>query len=320
MTFNRLHFIRQVDLFTLRLFLSAIDEQQIGRAAIRENIAASTATKRIQDLEEIAGIPLLDRTPKGVVATPAGEVIARYIRKLFDDVDDMRAEIAAFSEGLRGEVFVASAHTIFVPFLSSEVGNFARDFPQVELVLRELENEAIVQAVQHGDADIGVFALAPGLHLEGVEVTAYRTDRMVAVVPEAHPLAGRASVSFQDLMAHDLIGVSATHQSFSNTARKLGISYKPKYSVRSSGVALSLAQARLGVTVQPECSVMQTRLNGVMTVPLSDSWAKRIVQIATPRERSLSPAARALLNQLLSRPMDASPQAAPPSDESSLTP
>ena len=118
MTFNRLHFIRQVDLFTLRLFLSAVDEQQIGRAAVRENIAASTATKRIQDFEEIAGVPLLERTPKGVVATPAGEVIARYIRKLFADMDDMRAEIAAFSEGLRGEVFVASARSIFVPFLS----------------------------------------------------------------------------------------------------------------------------------------------------------------------------------------------------------
>ena len=42
-TFNRMHLIRQVDLFTLQLFLSAIEERQIGLAAIRENIAASTA-------------------------------------------------------------------------------------------------------------------------------------------------------------------------------------------------------------------------------------------------------------------------------------
>src|SRR5690606_31710077 len=104
------------DLFTLKLFLSAAEEQQIGRAAIRENIAASTATKRIQDFEEIAGIQLLERTPKGVVATAAGEVVLRYIRKLFADLDGMRGEIAAFSEGLRGEVFVASARSIFVPF------------------------------------------------------------------------------------------------------------------------------------------------------------------------------------------------------------
>lgn len=309
MSFNRLHFIRQVDLFTLRLFLSAVDEQQIGRAAVRENIAASTATKRIQDFEEIAGVPLLERTPKGVVATPAGEVITRYIRKLFADMDDMRAEIAAFSDGLRGEVFVASARSIFVPFLSRELGNFARDFPQVDLVLRELENTAIVQAVIQGDVDIGVFAMAPELELGSVQTHPYRTDRLVAVVPEAHPLAARASVSFEELMPENLIVIAAMHAAFAKAARKLGGEYKPKYSVRSTGVAMSLAQARLGVTVQPECDVLEARHDGVVAVPMSDAWARRIVQIATPRERTLSPAARALLEQLQSRPADAQPGA-----------
>ena len=306
MTFNRLHFIRQTDLFTLRLFLSAVEEQQIGRAAIRENIAASTATKRIQDFEEIAGVPLLERTPKGVVATPAGEVVARYIRKLFTDLDDMRAEITAFGDGLRGEVFVASARSIFAPFLARELGNFARDFPQVDLILRELENAAIVQAVQHGDADIGVFAVAPDLDLTSVQTHPYRTDRMVAVIPEMHPLAARTGVSFQDLVTQDLIVVSAMHAAFSTAARKLGVNYKPKYSVRSTGVAISLAQARLGVTVQPECEVTPMQFPDVVAVPMTDSWARRILQIATPRERGLGPAARALLDQLRSQPANAS--------------
>jgi len=304
MTFNRLHLIRQVDLFTLRLFLSAVEEQQIGRAAIRENIAASTATKRIQDFEEIAGIQLLERTPKGVAPTAAGEVVVRYIRKLFADLDEMRGEVAAFSEGLRGEVFIASARSIIVPFLGRELGDFARDYPQVDLVVRELENSAIVQAVAQGDADIGVFAVVPGLDLSGINTAPYRTDRLVAVVPDAHPLATRASVSFQDLMSENLIVVAAMHAGFANAARKLGCEYKPKYSVRSTGVAISLTQARLGVTVQPECTVSLTPIDGVVAVPIVDSWARRIVQIATPRERSLGPAARAMLAQLMSQPQD----------------
>ncbi len=311
MTFNRLHLIRQVDLFTLRLFLSAVEEQQIGRAAIRENIAASTATKRIQDFEEIAGIQLLERTPKGVVATPAGEVIVRYIRRLFADLDDMRAEIAAFSEGLRGEVFIASARSIFVPFLARELGNFALDFPQVDLIVRELENASIVQAVAQGDADIGVFAVAPGLDLSGVHTAPYRTDRLVAVVPQSHPLSERSEVSFKDLLAENLIVVTAMHAVFSNTARKLGVEYKPKYTVRSTGVAMSLTQARLGVTVQPECEVNLVQLDGVVAVPITDAWAQRSVQIATSRERNLGPATRAMLDQLTSQPSDAAARTAP---------
>src|SRR5262245_45086075 len=111
MTFNRLHLIRQVDLFTLRLFLSVIEERQIGRAAIRENIAASTATKRIQDLEEIAGVKLLERTPRGVAPSPAGDVLSRHVRAIFGHLDDMRTEISAFSDGVRGELVVASARS-----------------------------------------------------------------------------------------------------------------------------------------------------------------------------------------------------------------
>ncbi|MFT3721655.1 LysR family transcriptional regulator [Pseudorhodoferax sp.] len=311
MTFNRLHLIRQVDLFTLRLYLSAVEEQQIGRAALRENIAASTATKRIQDFEEIAGIQLLERTPKGVVATAAGEVVARYVRKLFADLDTMRAEIAAFSDGLRGEVVVASARSIFVPFLARELGNFARDFPQVELVVRELENAGIVQAVAQGDADIGVFAVAPDLDLGGVHVAPYRTDLLVAVVPQSHPLSARTSVCFKELLSEDLIVVHAMEAAFSNRARKLGLEYKPKYSVRSTGAAMSLAQARLGVTVQPECEVSLAQFDGVVAVHITDAPARRVVQIATPRARSLGPAPRALLVQLANQPQDEAADKAP---------
>jgi len=196
---------------------------------------------------------------------------------------------------------VASAHSIFVPFLARELGDFARDFPQVELVVRELENAHIVRAVTQGDADIGVFAVVPGLDMSGVQVMPYRTDRMVAVIPQSHPLADQTQVSFQALLSCDLIVVNAMHSVFSRMAHKLGIEYRPKYSVRSTGVAVSLTQAKLGVAVQPECEVNQLHLDGVVAVPLSDASVRRIVQIATPRERSLGPAAQALLEQLVSQ-------------------
>ncbi len=97
-TFNRLHLIRQVDLFTLRIFLSAVEEGQLSLAAVRENVSASTATKRIHDLEGIAGLPLLERGPKGVAPTPAGTVLAHHVQAIFDRLDRVRSEIAEFSE------------------------------------------------------------------------------------------------------------------------------------------------------------------------------------------------------------------------------
>lgn len=302
MTFNRIHLIRQVDLFTLRLFLSAVEEQQIGRAAIRENIAASTATKRIQDLEEIAGLPLLARTPKGVAPTPAGEVLARHVRAIFGNLDDMRSEISAFTEGMRGELTIASARSIIVPFLARELGDFAGDYPLVDLVVRELENPEIVPAVALGEADIGVFAMARDIDLSGVDTVAYRTDRIVALVPNAHRLSQRASVSFDDLLPENLIAIGSLNAVLATAAKRRGQDYKPKYSVKTANVAISLVQAGLGVTVQPECLVGREMLDDVVMIELTEPWANRVIQIATSRNRAPSPVAKALMKQLLQRP------------------
>src|SRR2546426_12788046 len=68
-------FLKRADLLTLKLFLSAIEERQIGRAAERENLVPSAATRRIHELDDLAGPRLPHRSAKGAVSTPAGEAL-----------------------------------------------------------------------------------------------------------------------------------------------------------------------------------------------------------------------------------------------------
>lgn len=308
-TFNRLHLIRQVDLFTLRLFLSAVEERQIGLAAIKENVAASTATKRIHDLEQVAGIALLERTAKGVVPTPAGEVLARHVRTIFASLEDIRAEISAFTEGVRGDLTIASAPSIIAPFLAHEIGEFHRQYPQVRLIVSEVENLDIIHQVSRGDAEIGVFAAAPDLELDGIDVTPYRRDRIVAVLPREHALAGRDSVTFAELRTENLIAVGPMVKAFQAAARRMGEDFEPGYSVRSGPVALSLVQAGLGVTAQPECLVGREFLDRVAVVPLDEPWAERKIHIASVRGRAFSPPGQALADLLLNRSNPGAPRA-----------
>lgn len=300
MPFNRSRLIRQVDLFSLKLFLSAIDEGQIGRAAIRENISASTATKRIQDLEEIAGIKLFERAPAGVMPSPAGLVVEKYFRAIFKELEDLRAEISAFSEGIRGEVTVASARSIIMPFLAQELGEFERQFPAVDVILQEIENAQIVSAIVNGEADIGVFAFATGLDLSAVDAVNYREDRLVAVVPASHPLASRQKLTLADLLTETIIPINAILGALQSATRRAGQSFEPKFAVKSTGVALSLVEAGLGVTIVPECTMGREQESLVSAVMLAEPWAKRITAIATAKGRPLSPVALALKNQLLS--------------------
>src|ERR1700733_13780394 len=86
--------IRRVDLLTLRLFLTIIEERNLGRAAIRENIAPSAVTKRIHDFEEVLGFELFHREPKGVVLSSVGHAVAAHVRGIFDTLNDIRADIS----------------------------------------------------------------------------------------------------------------------------------------------------------------------------------------------------------------------------------
>lgn len=302
MAFNRIHLIRQVDLFSLKLFLSAIEEQQIGRAAIRENISASTATKRIQDLEEIADVKLFERTPAGVQPTPAGEVLERYVRRIFNDLESLRNEITEFTDGMRGELKVASARSILAPFLAKEFGDFQSQFPEVQLHYAELENAKIIQSVLSGEADVGVFAAASGLDTSGVEVMSYREDWMVAVVPLRHPLASAQSIRFKDLLAENLIPVRAMMGVFNSAATKLKMEFKPTNVVNSAGVAISLAQAGLGVTVTPACLIGRALDGEVAVLELNEPWALRQILVAVSKDRTLGKPAAAFVEQLLDQP------------------
>lgn len=305
-TFNRLHLIRQVDLFTLQLFLSAIEERQIGLAAIRENIAASTATKRIQVLEDIAGVELLERTPRGVAPTPAGAVLERHVRDIFGSIDEMRSEVAALTEGVQGEFSIASARTIIVPFLARELRTFAREFPLVDIAVFETENSDIVSLVSRGEADLGVFAAAYDLDLSGVDVLPYRQDRLVAVVPQAHSLSAETRVTFADLAAERLLAPRAITGALRAAARRIGREFESHHSVRSAEVAISLVEAGLGVSVVPECMLDFEVMSRVAVLELDERWAVRRIHLATPMGRAQSPATQACVAQLLARPSDES--------------
>ncbi|SAK70946.1 LysR family transcriptional regulator [Caballeronia catudaia] len=292
---------RRVDLFTLRLFLSVVEEQQMRRAAQRENITPPAATRRIQELEEVAGIALFERMPGGMTPSPAGEVLARHVRLMFANFDVMRREIAEFTEGVRGQVGISSTSTIIVHFLAREIADFRRDFPLVDIDLHEDANVNVVGAVLSGKADLAMFYATNDVHHEGLDIVEYRTDRLAAIVPRKHPLGERASVTTHDLLDEDLIGISPTTSMMTQlrqAAAALGRDLRLKYTVTTIEAARSLVKAGLGVTIQPESMLPKEELAALTIVALDEPWAKRQLCIGTKRGVSLTPATRALIAQL----------------------
>lgn len=296
-------FVRRIDPLTLNLFLSAIETGQICIAAERENIVPSAATRRIQELEELAGVRLLDRSAKGVVPSPAGQVVSRYARAVIDALIGMRQEMATFTDAKAGCLSMAATRLLLIYFVAAEVGEFTRRFPLVDVQLREESYAGTLRALIAGEVDLAVYdTRTPDTDIDGIESVECRRERLVVLMPADHKLARTPVVSLAALLDQDLIGTrpgSCLMANLRQAAHQIGRELRLKRSVDTIEAARSLVCAGLGLALQPESGVLAPHeRERVIAVPLEGDWATLSYRVGWRAHQALTPVALSLLEQL----------------------
>lgn len=293
--------VRKMDLLTMKIFLSTIEEKQISKAALRENIAISAVTRRIQELEGLAGTQLLHRSPKGVVPSKAGRALAKHLQAVFGILDDMRQEMNEFVDGVRGQVRLGAPISVFSQGLAGQVADFSREFPMIDVALLEDMALGLINSVKAGHADMCIFNPTHDADISNLTLYPYRKDRLVAIYPTGHAFTKQNSVTMADLLQERLIGIhpeTALMFNLQEAAKALGTRLPLKYSVASPGAALCLVESGLGVTVLPECMHSVEDSNRVGAVAIAEDWASRQLVLAIPKDRTLSAPAKLLFNHL----------------------
>jgi len=292
----------RTDLTTLRMFLAVYNLRNLTKAAEREHIAPSAISKRLQDLEFELGTPLFYRHTRGVTPTPAGEVLAGHVYRLFDDVNLMSAELSEYASGVRGQVRIHAHTSAMVEFLPDDIASFVQAFPEVRVALREETSPNVLQSTLDGVADLGIFAgnlpVPPGL-----QVRPYRQDRLAAVLPANHAMAGRASVTFSEIRDSDHISLesgSSLQVLLARQADSQGFELNTRMEVTTFESALRMVDVGLGVAIVPEgvVRIYAGNLN-VRAVPLENDWAVRELMVCVRDEEKLTATARLMLHHLL---------------------
>lgn len=293
------------DFTSLRIFLAVHTTGNIARAAEREHIAPSAVSKRLQDLEIDAGPPLFHRHARGVVSTAAGDALARHAHRLFDMMEGMAAELSGFSGGVRGDVRIHAHSSAVVQYLPHEIAGFARQYPDVRVILREAISPDIITSVGEGAADIGIFADNMG-PLPGLTLLPYRRDRLAVLLPRDHPLAGRTEVGFSALRDQDFISPEANSSLrvlLETAARDMGCALRFRIEIKTFEAAAAMAEAGLGVAVMPAgIAARYSSSGGLAAAKLSDSWAHRTLVACVRDEDRLGASARLMLRHLRQPP------------------
>ncbi|MGH8808910.1 MAG: LysR family transcriptional regulator [Noviherbaspirillum sp.] len=267
----------QVDLVTMRLFVAVCEEASIAHAAERESIVASAVSKRIADLEDSIGTPLLLRHRSGVTPTPAGEALLQHARALLRGVEKMQGELSEYAVGIRGHIHIYASVSAVVEFLPDDISAFLAGHDNIKIDMEERVSDQIVRIVEENSTAIGVCWDFADTH--DLQVIPYKSDHLTAVVHPDHPLAARDTVSFEETLDYDQVGQhpdSMMNLFLRRIAAKAGKSVYNRIHVTTFEAACRLVRANLAMSIIPREAIQpyQSAL-GLRAIPLADPWAHR---------------------------------------------
>lgn len=185
--------------------LRAISEQARQHGAGDHAPVLTADSRQVRSLERELGLKLCLRDGKRLAALNApGRGLLRIAERILRAADELHAVGAVYASQTSGPLTVASTNTQTRYLLPHVVDGFRAAFPDVRIALRQGTPQQIADWLLAGDVDIGIagdiLAQQPGL----AAFPCYHWQHVV-VVPAAHPLAQRDSLTLADLAGANLI-------------------------------------------------------------------------------------------------------------------
>ena len=305
--------MRDLDLQTLRLFAAVCDQRSIARVAEQESIVGSAISKRLAQLEDTVGTPLLLRKRRGVVPTPAGETLLEHARTMLASVGQIERDMAAYATGTRGHVRMLVTASVMAESLADDVAAFLQDpaHRSIQISMEERVSPDVVQGIREGSASIGICWDAADL--SGLQTRNYRSDHLAIVAHASHPVAQLPTVRFADVLGYEFVSMpalSAVQVLLARAAAVEGKTLAHRVLVSNFDAALRVVRANLAISVVPrEVAAPFAQTAPVRIVPLSDAWAQRRFAICYRDEQALSPAAQLLVQHLARASAQEAPEA-----------
>lgn len=255
----------------LRSFVAVAEERHFGRAAERLHIAQPPLSQQVRRLEAELGVELLTRTTRRVDLTPAGAAYLVRARGILAAVEDAAHEARRAAAGVVGHLTVGCVGSVTYSLLPALARRLSEELPGVDVSFRgEMLAADQQEALRQGAVDLAL--LRPPVTDGTLTVTPLREDRLVAAVPDDHPLAGRRRLRVADLQGVELLvhaseRRSAMYDVVRGLCRDAGFEPTVRHEVGETSTLVTLVAGGLGIAVVPE-PVRALPLGGVTYVPL----------------------------------------------------
>ncbi len=193
----------------LRYLIAVVDRRHFGQAAEACFVSQSTLSAAIQELEDLLGAPLLERTKRSVVPTPLGVEVANRARDLLKGAEDIADIAAAAREPMSGPLRLGMIPTIGPFVVPRAMPDLRRRFPKLKLFLREDQTARLLSQLAGGEIDGALIALP--YPVDEFDLSVIARDRFSVLFPAQHARAGARRIRASELALEELLLLEEGH-------------------------------------------------------------------------------------------------------------
>ena len=168
-------------------------------------MAQPAATKLLKDLEEVLGVPLFDRLPRGMRPTWYGETMIRHARIALATLSQAHDEVVDIQMGRVGQVNLGAITSPGLALLPVAVARVKQDQPRLRVAV-DIETSAILlERLEQGKLDVLVARLSAEQDKSTLQYETLTGETVCAVVRPGHPLAQAEGLTLSDIASEGWI-------------------------------------------------------------------------------------------------------------------
>ena len=286
---------------TLRVFCDVVDTRSFSEAARLNRVTQSAVSQRIRALERMFDRKLLDRTPRAIQPTAAGEKLYEAARAVLARYEELLEIMQEESFEPMGTVTIATIHSVGLHEIQHLIKELFRSHPKVTARLVYRRSDQIYDMVSKGDADLGLVAF-PKERRELVQIP-FTEDRLVVVVPPDHSFAKRDKIPLAHLDGINFVAFERdlpTRRAIDRLLREYGSQVNITMALDNVETLKRAVEIGIGISILPRASVRTEVAAGTLVeVEIADGVFTRPIAILLRRGRTLSKATEAVLQVFL---------------------
>ncbi len=273
----------------LQVFYTVAKQLSFTKAAEQLFMTQPAVTFQVKQLEEHFNARLFERSHGRIALTPAGRLVMDYAERVLTLTEEMDTRVADLTGTVAGPLLLGASTTIAEFILPQILGEFKARHPEVQAHMTVANSETIVNRVADHTIDVGLIE-SPS-YLPSLQNEVCCDDELVLICAPDHALAGRKTVSAQEITALPIVRRepgSGTREFTDNYFRQCGIPPEDLNLVMELGspeAMKGVVETGIAVAIVSRATIAkEVRLGSLVAIPLAPRLM-RTLSVVHPKEK-----------------------------------